>query len=662
MSDLHTKSARWMAGLVLFIALLTLSILTKLYYVYFQLGPDLIAAAREKVIQEREVPASRGNIYSSDGQLLATSMPVYELRWDAAVVEEGRINEHVKETAKALAQLLPERNATEWSAYLRQQFNVKRRYALIAKNLSYSHYRKVAQTPLFDGSRYQTGLIAEERFTRLMPLGELAERTIGYQRPDATAGLEASFHEVLRGHDGKRWMQHLGGNQWKPMESSYTREPSNGQDIITTLDARMQDAAHRALEHTLKKYQADHGCVVLMEVKTGKIRAMANLGKIAGDSVYHELRNYAVWERTEPGSTFKVASVLIGLEDGTVDTSDIIDTSPGVYTLFGRNVNDSHRGGYGRISLGRALELSSNTGIVKALYPKYAKNPEAFIDRMFQLGLADRSGIHIKGESQPHIPKPGDKDWYGTTLPWMFFGYGVLSTPLQTLTFYNAIANEGTMVAPSLWEATRDRGSIVEEYQTEILHPAIASKDNIHQIQDLLEKIVIRGTAKNIFTDSLRLAGKTGTCQLNYWDPENRGYQASFAGYFPADNPLYSCIVVINRPKISVGYYANIVAAPVFRDVAMAVYRMTPREIAPAAGYWNDGIASEQKRTDRLNGQKHDAARQAMEAGQFPDLRGWSAPDAIAWLEEHGYKVQVKGHGRVQAAIRNEKTIELKLG
>ena len=662
MSDFHPKSTRWLAGLVLFIALMAFSILGRLYYVSIQLGPELVAAAREKVIQEREIPASRGNIYSADGQLLATSMPVYELRWDAAVVDPDRLKADLAETARSLALLLPEKSAVEWTTYLRQQHSSKRRYALIAKNLSYSHYRKVAQTPLFAGSKFKSGLIAEERFTRLMPLGDLAERTIGYQRPDATAGLEASFHETLRGHNGRRWMQHLGGNQWKPMESSYTQDPSNGQDIITTLDSRMQDAAHRALLHTLKKYKADHGCVILMEVKTGKIRAMANLGRTPEDSVYRELRNYAVWEKTEPGSTFKVAALLIGLEDGVVDTADIIDTSPGVYTIYGRNVNDSHKGGYGRISLGRALELSSNTGIVKALYAQYAKKPEAFIDRMYQLGLADRSGVQIKGESYPHIPKPGDKDWFGTTLPWMFFGYGVQSTPLQTLTFYNAIANEGEMVAPSLWEATRDRGTIIAQHETEVLHPAIASKENLHQVQDLLEKVVIRGTAKNIYSDSLSMAGKTGTCQLNYWDPVNMGYQASFAGYFPAENPQYSCIVVINRPVRSMGYYANIVAAPVFRDLAMAVYRMTPQTTSPAQGYWGDGLLQAQSQGDRQQKQRTDAALQALEKGLWPDFKGWPANEAIALLESQGYTVKLRGNGRVKKASKQNKTVELDLG
>ena len=662
MSDFHPRSTRWMAGLVLFIALMAFSILGRLYYVSIQLGPELVAAAREKVIQEREIPASRGNIYSADGQLLATSMPVYELRWDAAVVDPERLNADLAQTAKSLALLLPEKSVAEWTTYLRQQHSSKRRYALIAKNLSYSHYRKVSKLPLFQGSKYESGLIAEERFTRLMPLGDLAERTIGYQRLDATAGLEASFHETLRGQNGKRWMQNLGMNQWKPMESSYTRDPSNGQDIITTIDARMQDAAHRALLKALKTYKADHGCVILMEVKSGKIKAIANLGREEGDTNYKELRNYAVWEKTEPGSTFKVASLLIGLEDGVVDTSDIIDTNPGVYTIYGKHVRDSHHGGYGKISLGRALEVSSNTGIVKALYAQYAKKPEAFIDRMYQLGLADRTGIQIKGESYPHIPKPGEKDWFGTTLPWMFFGYGVQSTPLQTLTFYNAIANEGEMVAPSLWEATRDRGTIIAQHETEVLHPAIASKENLHQIQDLLEKVVIRGTAKNIYTDSLSMAGKTGTCQLNYWDPANMGYQASFAGYFPADNPQYSCIVVINRPMRSMGFYANIVAAPVFRDLAMAVYRMTPEITSPADGYWGDGLLQAHSNGERQQKQRTDAALKALENGVLPDLEGWPANEAIALLESHGYTVKLRGNGRVKKASKQNKTVELDLG
>jgi cell division protein FtsI (penicillin-binding protein 3) len=662
MSDFHPRSTRWMAGLVLFIALMAFSILGRLYYVSIQLGPELVAAAREKVIQEREIPASRGNIYSADGQLLATSMPVYELRWDASIVEEQRFLMDISETCLGLSKLLPSKTSQEWDKFLRTQFNLKKKYSLVAKDLSFTHYRRIAELPLFKGNRFKSGLIVEEDHTRFLPLGILAERTIGYRRPDASAGLEASYHTLLKGQNGKRWMQHLGANQWKPMESSYTLDPQSGKDIITTLNSRMQDVAHRALLKALQTYQADHGCAVLMEVKTGKIRAMVNLGRTPEDTSFKELRNYAVWEKTEPGSTFKVAALLIGLEDGMVDTADKVNTSPGYYKIYDRKVTDSHKEGYGRISLGRALELSSNTGIVKLLYPKYSTIPEAFIDRMYQLGLADKTGIEIRGESAPHIPKPGDKDWYGTTLPWMFFGYGVQSTPLQTLTFYNAIANDGEMVAPSLWEATREKGTIIDNNEPRILHPAIASSENLHQIQDLLEKVVIRGTANNIFSDSLRMAGKTGTCQLNYWDPVNMGYQASFAGYFPADNPQYSCIVVINRPMRSMGFYANIVAAPVFRDIAIAVNRMTPEISTPAPGYYTTGISQHYYNQSLNREMREERALESLENDDPSILVGWPANEAIALLESHGYTVKLRGNGRVKKASKQNKTVELDLG
>ena len=321
-----------------------------------------------------------------------------------------------------------------------------------------------------------------------------------------------------------------------------------------------------------------------MEASSGKIRAMVNLGKTDKNEIYRELRNYSVWEKSEPGSTFKVAALLVALEDGKVDTAQKVDTKGGTYTIYGRKVKDSKKDGYGLISLGRALELSSNTGIVKALYPEYKNNPKEFIDRMYQIGLADKSKIQIPGESTPFIPKPGTSKWNGLSLPWMLFGYGVENTPLQTLMFYNAIANNGTMVKPTIWEATRDHGLIIKNHETVIAHPSIASRDNINQIKDLLEKAVRRGTAKNIYSDSLEIAGKTGTSQLNYWDPEKKGYQASFAGYFPAKNPEYSCIVVINRPEISTGFYGNIVAAPVFKDIAMSIHKMTPQINIPTQG------------------------------------------------------------------------------
>ena len=648
-NDPDQLSSRWVAGITGGLFVFGLAVLVKLYVVSIKDGPALRESMRDRVVQERSVPASRGNIYSADGQLLATSMPVYELRWDASVVDEERFALHAQETAKGLQRLLGEKTASEWFRFLRDQHRDKKRYAFIAKNLSFSLYRKVKELPMFEGSPFKTGLIAEERYTRLMPMGMLAQRTIGYWRPDAKAGLEAAYQSVLNGQDGRRWMQHFGKGQWKPIEADYEVEPRDGADIETTLDTRIQDIAHRALLERLQKYQAEHGSVIVMEVATGKIRAMVNLGREEGDSVYTELRNYAVWEKTEPGSTFKFAALLAALEDGIVDTNTRVDTDGGVYVVHGKKVNDSHKGGYGVISLGRALEVSSNTGVVKAIYPKYLANPQDFIDRLYQMGLGEKTGIEVNGESKPFIPQPGSARWSGTTLPWMMFGYGIQCTPLQTLVFYNALANDGKMVRPRLWERTIDRGQVVAESELEYIRTSIASKENVLKVRDLMEKVVIRGTASNIKLDSLKLAGKTGTCKLEYWNPERMGYQASFAGYFPADNPKYSCVVVVSRPIKSMGYYANVVAAPVFQDIALGITKFLPDETVPPRGYWSDGLESTASKRAEVATSAWANASEALERGSMPNWAGWKGADAVQLLEKHGYRVEVRGNGRVRS-------------
>ena len=663
-NDPDRLSSRWVAGISAFLALFAVAVLVKLYVVSIRDGGALREAARDRVVQQRTVQASRGNIYSSDGQLLATSMPVYELRWDASLVNQEHFDKNINKTAIGLQLLLPERSAWEWLTYLKEQQSGQKRYALIAKNLSFSMYRRVRDLPLFDGGPFEYGLIAEERYTRLMPLGMMAERTIGYWRPDAKAGLEATFNKVLGGQNGLRWMQHFGKGQWKPLEANYEVEPRDGADIETTLDTRIQDIAHRALLQRLEQFQAEHGSVIVMEVATGKIRAMVNLGREDGDSTYTELRNYAVWERTEPGSTFKFAALLAALEDGVVDTATKVDTDGGVYMVYGKKVNDSHKGGYGVISLGRALEVSSNTGVVKAIYPKYAANPQEFIDRLYQMGLGEKTGIEVNGESKPFIPQPGSGRWSGTTLPWMMFGYGVQCTPLQTLVFYNALANDGKMVRPRLWERTIDRGQVVAESEVEYIRSSIASKENVAKVRNLMENVVLRGTATNIRLDSLKLAGKTGTCQLEYWNPERMGYQASFAGYFPADNPKYSCVVVVSRPIKSMGYYANVVAAPVFQDIAVGITRFIPDEQAPPKGYWTEGLENVAQKQSASSEKQWAEAEADLDRGTMPNWTGWKATDALRLLERKGYTVQTKGNGRVRSWNPGvgRKTIMLILG
>lgn len=661
-----------MAVFTAIILLMCMGVLAKLYHVSVVMGPDLIAAAREHVIQERTIEASRGNVYSSDGLLLATSMPTYTIHWDSKVVSTEQLSQGISQTAAALAQVNPRRNAWEWRAFLRAQHAAKKRYIPIAKNLTYSQYQTIATSALFKGNRFATGLVKSMKPHRLKPLDELAARTIGYSRHDATAGLEASFNEVLRGHDGKRWMQHLGGTHWKPMERQFTSDPVNGSDLITTIDTRMQDVAHRALLKSLRRHRANHGCAILMEVATGKIKAIVNLGKTDQDSSYRELRNYAVWERTEPGSTFKVAALMVALEDGVVDTATMVNTTGGLFTLFNRKIKDANwkydgSGGYGNISVARAMELSSNTGIVKALYPPYQGRPEAFIDRLYRMGLDKRTNIEIKGEMKPYIPTPKDDNWYGTTLPWMMFGYGLSCTPLQTLTFYNAIANDGVMVRPTLWEAVRFRGQITDRYSIEVLHPSIASQATLKQIQAILHHVVTRGTGKQLHNEEVSISGKTGTSQVEYWNEATKGYQATFVGYFPSGNPQYACVVVVNRPEKSTGYYGAIVAGPVFKEIALAVNRMQARDATPEEGYWATGIETKATQRQQQAHQVMERAERALANGQMPDLNQWTAMAALTLLENHGIDVNLNGIGLVQhqstpAGQRVQSPIKLTLG
>jgi cell division protein FtsI (penicillin-binding protein 3) len=377
-----------------------------------------------------------------------------------------------------------------------------------------------------------------------------------------------------------------------------------------------------------------------MDVKTGAIRAIVNLGRNSEGSGYYEKRNYAVWESTEPGSTFKTIALMAALEDKLVDTAQHIDTENGIYEVVpGAKVKDSNyrnrRGGYGVISLGEALEKSSNTAIVKALYPVYAEEPQRFVDRLYALGLDRKLGLEFHGEGSPKIPQPGDKNWSRLSLPWMLFGYEVSFTPLQILAMYNAIANEGIMVKPRFVERLELMGRPVKTFDTEVIHPSICSKETLSQLRYLLTQVVEspKGTANNIQTDGLRMAGKTGTCQLNYWlRDDQHDYQSSFVGYFPADEPRYSCIVVVNKPTAG-SYYGSTVAAPVFRKIAMGVERLSPRS--------PDELKSQPIGQEPESG-RH-LALETLEEERMPNFRGMRLSDAIEMMENHGMKVRLNG-------------------
>ena len=632
----HIKSKiTWISAViyVLFVA-----IACRLFYVSLVMGPELREISQERLIERREIPAKRGDIYSSDGKALATTKPVYTVHFDPITVDENIFQNEVGALAAQLAELNPARNASEWENYLRTKRNQKNRYVLLSKDLNYSDLQRMRQYPILERGMYKGGIIVHMDQRRIQMATDITLRTIGYDTEAASAGLEGYYSAYLKGKPGNRLMQKIVGDDWKPLDDPQAVEPVDGFDLVTTIDTRIQDVAQRSLLNQLAKYEADHGCAVVMEVETGRIVAMANLGRNPKDSSYSELRNYAVWERTEPGSTMKLLSTMALLETGSADTNTLVDTDNGIYTVYGKKVRDSRKGGYGKINLRRAFELSSNTGIVKLVEGSFKEKPGNFVDFLYRRKFDQTTGVQIKGETAPIIPKPSDDNWSGLSLPWMSYGYGVEFTPLQLLTIYNAVANDGDMIKPQVVEKIMDHGREVESFEPEIIKRGICSAQTIDKLQILLEGAVRRGTATNIYDEKVTIAGKTGTCQLNYWRG-GKDYQSSFVGYFPADNPRYSCIVVISKPNYFKGYYGNIVAGPVFKAIADEVYHQLPHT-PQVVGRTQLALAAQQA---------HDLNKQheALEKNYLPNLRSLDLREALEILESAGLEVKVQGHGKV---------------
>ncbi len=600
--------------------------------------------AKENTTKNFVIPANRGNVYADDGSLLATSVPKYDIRFDALAPKQADFEENIQGLSKGLSEQLG-KSQSYYIDLLRKARVNKNRYLLLARNLGYSKYLAIKSLPLFNKGPYKGGIITEQRTVREHPLDKIAERTIGYDRLTeygrySEAGLEGAFGPYLRGKEGRRLKQRIAKGQWKPIGDDNIVEPQDGYDVISTIDVNIQDIAHHALLASLEKFEADHGCVVVMETKTGEIKAISNLGRTEDGDGYYEDRNYAVYESAEPGSTFKLMAMVAALEDRVIDTSDVVDTENGRVRFYNRTVYDSHWGGYGKISAARAFELSSNTAFAKIINEGYKDDPKRFLKRLYNMGLNDKLGLEIKGEGSPKFPYPGDSNWYGTTLPWMAFGYGVSLTPLQTLTFYNAIANDGEMVKPRFIKEVKKWDVSIEKFDKEVINPAICSQATIDKAQEMMKNVVERGTGKDIYSKNFSMAGKTGTCQTEYWKEEGK-YIASFAGYFPADNPEYSCIVVIHKPNKKIGYYGGVVAAPVFRKIAQKIYSDTP--IIDEVKLAEANTASVEKDFENY----FEKAQKA--SATIPNVRGMSGMDAVSLLENLGLKVEFSGSGKVKS-------------
>lgn len=560
----------------LLICAMGLAIIVQIVRIQFVQGDEWRAKQDSMTLSFEPIEASRGNIFSDDGSLLATSVPIYDIRFDtrANSLTDEVFNAGIDSLAQALSTLFKDKSWQDYHHEIKEARSEKNRYYLIQRNVSYTELQQLKKFPILRMGRNKGGLIIDEKNMRQLSFGQLASRTIGTVRDIKPVGVEASFNSDLKGAGGQRLMQRIGGNVKMPVRDKDEVEPRDGNDLVTTLDINIQDVAEHSLEQHLREHNADHGCAVLMEVSTGAIKAIANLSRTK-EGEYVENFNYAIAEASEPGSTFKLASLMAALQDGLIELTDTVNVGDGTATYYGKKMPDAHAPKSSKLSIQQAFETSSNVGISRVIYQHYLKSPEAFVSRLKSFGLSQKLGLQIEGEGQPFIKNVTDKSWSGLSLPWISIGYESKLTPLQTLTFYNAVANNGRVVKPMFVSKILNHGKVIREFSSEIIRDSIASPDVLAKARQLLEGVVQRGTASVLNKSPYKIAGKTGTAQIfnnKYgYDKEHMTYQASFVGYFPADKPKYSCIVVVYAPSNDV-YYGGAVAAPIFKEIADKVY------------------------------------------------------------------------------------------
>ncbi len=620
-------------------------IVFKLVSIQFIEGDKYRELAEHNTTKNFTIEANRGNVYADDGSLLATSVPKYDIRFDAVTVSKADFDENLVPLSKELSRLF-KKPSSYYQNLFRKARADKNRYLLIARGLGYSDYVKVKKMPLFNKGPYRGGIIVEQNTVREHPMGKVGERLVGNEKNQEKGvyevGFEGAFDEFLRGKNGRRLKQKIAQGQWKPVSDENEIEPQDGFDIVTTINVNIQDIAHHALLKQMEFYEAEHGSVIVMEVKTGEIKAISNLGKTEVGTYYEKL-NYAVGESHEPGSTFKVMAFMAALEDKVIDTSTVVDTKQGSKRFYGRNITDSKHGGYGKISAAKALEVSSNIGLASIIDDNYSKNPNKLIDRLKEWRLDQKVGIPISGEGKPILPEPGHKLWSKNALPSMAYGYNLRMTPLQTLAFYNAIANNGVMVKPRFIKEIRSMNKGVETFEAEVVNPKICSDKTLAEIKDILKNIVKRGTGKSLYSENFSMAGKTGTARTEYWVEgweKNRKYISSFAGYFPADNPKYSCIVVIHKPSTKKGYYGADVTGPVFKRIAQKIFTDSPLI---------DEVNEENPKAPSVSRDFETYYAKVQKVGsKVPNVVGMTGMDAISILENLGLKVITQGNGTVK--------------
>jgi cell division protein FtsI (penicillin-binding protein 3) len=662
----------------LVIALLAGGIIYRIMKVQVVEGEKWVGLGESIGLKVMDVPATRGNIYAEDGSLLATSLPFYRVAIDPYVSSDGLFKSNIDSLSILLSRYFKDQSAATYRDKIIRARKAGRRYMVLnQQKIGYQDKKRMERWPIFREGQLKGGVIFSKVEERFLPFSQLGYRTIGRVNAEnrGTVGLEYSFNQQLAGQNGKGLFQKMAGGGWKPVFDADYVKSVDGLDIRTTLNVDLQDITETALYNALQRHGAEYGVAIVMEVKTGEIKAISNLSRTeSGD--YYEKYNYAVGEQgsREPGSTFKLASMIALLEATNIEPTDSVDTGDGSMEFFDRVMKDHKPGGYGKLTVSEVLEKSSNIGIAKLVNEHFGSKPEKFLAYIREMGLTEPLGFQMVGEAIPYIKNTSDSTWSGVTLPWMSHGYELKITPLQTLALYNAVANNGKMVQPIIVKSVNRGDKRVEAFQPRVINSKICSKKTLEEVKAMLEGVVQRGTAINISNSKYPIAGKTGTAKKVINGRYTNSYYTSFAGYFPADEPKYSCIVVIDEPK---GYqiYGSDVAAPVFKEISDRIYALEIdlHEIDHSAplmtgvfptikagnhdelkylcnqlGISNHSKGSEEWVTTRVVNESVFWEDNKVDIRKVPDVRGMTLRDAIFVLENLGLKVTTKGSGRVE--------------
>jgi cell division protein FtsI (penicillin-binding protein 3) len=664
------------------IALFAGAIIFKVGRIQFAEGNKWKAIQRERRFVYQPVYATRGNIFSDNESILATSLPFYRVAFDPSSCDEKVFKEGLDSLSFLLSRFYKDKSEQDYRRKIKNARLAGRRYIrLNNRQINYQDKKMMARWPVFRAGKHKGGILFERVDKRFHPFGMLAQRTIGFVNEDKYgAGLEYTFNNQLAGKDGEALFERMAGGN-KPVFDGSEVKPLPGYDIKTTLDINLQDVAENALEKALVSHNAEYGCVVLMEVKTGEIKAIANLGKV-GEGEYFENYNYAVANQglTEPGSTFKLASMMALFEDSNVQLSDTVDTGNGKKSFGGVTMTDSKEGGYGRLSVEDVFAKSSNVGVGMLIEDHFGKNPQKYVEYLQKFGLGSTLGFQLSGEARPYLKKPADRSWSRTTLSRMSIGYELKIAPIQTLALYNAIANNGVKVQPIIVKETRKADKTIAKYESKVLNQKICSDETLKKLRSMMEAVVEHGTGKHVKNLNYKVAGKTGTARKIKNGQYIKTYSTSFVGYFPADNPKYSCIVIIDSPKAAAQYGGD-VAAPVFRELADKAYardlashkpmsdRIVPdRKSLPVvkAGSQEElvllcnklgishhpGIPGMDEEWVKADSQNRSFRWQPnkVQTNQVPDVTGMTIRDALYLLGNQGLKVRKAGtSGRVQS-------------